>query len=165
MSADPQDFEGLRKLLKLKRYEQPPPRYFNDFSLQVLNGIRNEAHAGRESRAEYAGEGFSWLDRVLGTFQRQPLFAGVFGAAVCALLLMGVAYSERTDVNPSTAVLTDSQPRSTALPQAATIFSQDTALMVSSTNPITPVSGSIFDAIPYPTAMPVNQPGRALVKP
>ena len=41
MNAEPENFDQLCRLLKLKRHESPPPRYFNDFSSQVIARIRN----------------------------------------------------------------------------------------------------------------------------
>jgi len=34
-----ENFESIRVLLRIKRYEQPPPRYFNEFSGIVLARI------------------------------------------------------------------------------------------------------------------------------
>ena len=34
MNSENDNFDQIQRMLKLKRYEQPPPRYFNDFSSQ-----------------------------------------------------------------------------------------------------------------------------------
>ena len=40
MSPDPENFETLRRLLVLKRFEQPPPGYFHHFAPRVIARIK-----------------------------------------------------------------------------------------------------------------------------
>ena len=80
MSASPDNFESLEKLLKLKRHEQPPPRYFNEFSGRVLTRI--EAGEGRASLWEQFG------------FDLRPAFAAAAGMFACGLVVYGVATSD-----------------------------------------------------------------------
>ena len=51
MNDERENFDALQRLLKVKRYEQPPPRYFNEFSGQVL---------ARISAGEQGGEVSGW---------------------------------------------------------------------------------------------------------
>ncbi len=62
MSAEnqDQDFEKLQRLLKLKRHESPPPRFFNDFSGQVTARIR----AGDVGRLRYNAGYMEYCDGV-----------------------------------------------------------------------------------------------------
>ncbi|MDB6020464.1 MAG: hypothetical protein JWQ04_321, partial [Pedosphaera sp.] len=87
MSTAPEEFDKLQKLLKLKRYEQPPPGYFNNFSTLVLNRIE------RESEHAEAGEG-AWMKKFLGMLETNPFAAGIFGMSICGLLISGIAWSQ-----------------------------------------------------------------------
>lgn len=91
MNADQEKFESLRRLLALKKHEQPPPGYFKDFSQQVIMHIR-AAGPGEESLGL---ETVPWLQRFWATLEHNPMLAGAFGVLVCALLLSGVIFSER----------------------------------------------------------------------
>jgi hypothetical protein len=99
MGQDNQDFTSLRRLLALKRHEQPPPGYFNSFSDHVIARIKagEEAHDNVLQRLFWEA---SWLQRLWSALETKPIMAGAFGAAVCALLVGGVVYSERPDGQP-----------------------------------------------------------------
>src|SRR3954463_9668637 len=101
MSNAPEEFEQLRKLLKLKRHEQPPPGFFNDFSSRVLDGIESKKAANQSDRlAEYA----PWLARFFRLLETNVVAAGGFATAVCAMLVGGVVYSEYVDQAPSSSM-------------------------------------------------------------
>lgn len=92
MNGDPENFESLRRLLAWKRHEQPPPGYFNDFSRRVIARIETG-----EQGADRAGW-FTWLQRFWLALQARPAFAGAFGAAVCAFLVVGMVGSEEAPI-------------------------------------------------------------------
>jgi hypothetical protein len=94
MSEVPEEFEQLRRLLQLKRYEQPPPGFFNSFSTRVLDGVEASQRA-RYSLGILAG--VPWLARLVRAVEGNALVAGGFATAMCALLLGGVVYSEYAD--------------------------------------------------------------------
>ena len=100
MSQDTENFEQLRRLLALKRHEQPPPGYFNDFSSQVIARIKLGESGDRGFAIEHLLWEAPWLQRIWAAFEAKPVLAGVFGVAVCGLLITGVIYSDRTDVPP-----------------------------------------------------------------
>src|SRR6185503_19048313 len=79
MSA-PDNFDSLEKLLRLKRHEQPPPRYFNEFSGRVMSRIeRGEAR-------------LSWWERF--GFDLRPALAAGAGLVACGLIVYGVATTD-----------------------------------------------------------------------
>lgn len=86
MSPSPEspEFEKLRILLRLKRFEQPPPGYFNRFSACVMERIETE---GSE---ELAG----WWQRFLFRFDAQPVLACAYSVAIGGLLVVGMGLSQ-----------------------------------------------------------------------
>lgn len=82
MSASPENSDPVEKLLRLKRYEQPPPRYFKDFSGRVIDRIERG-----EGRA-------SWWERF--GFDLRPALAAGAGLVACGLIVYGVATTEGT---------------------------------------------------------------------
>jgi len=142
MSQDTENFEQLRRLLKLKRYEQPPPRYFNDFSSQVIARIKlGERGEGNAVIGRLLWEA-PWLQRIWAAFEAKPVLAGAFGVAVCSLLITGVIYSEKTDVQPVALIPgTESSVASTveianAMAANHPLLAKPAALEASSTDPI-----------------------------
>jgi len=101
MNPDPDNFEGLRSLLALKRHEQPPPGYFNSFAREV----RVRIQAGE--RAADSGFFARLLDLqgFWASFEAKPILAGAGGVAACAFLLVGIIYStEKMDAQPQALV-------------------------------------------------------------
>ena len=141
MNQAPENFEALRRLLALKRHEQPPPRYFNDFSSQVIARIKlGESGESGPILDRLIWEA-PWLQRIWAAFEAKPVLAGVFVVAMCGLLITGVVCSDKTDV-PSIALVPgtemESAPRTFASVSAADhpLLSKPPMLEPSSTNPI-----------------------------
>lgn len=89
MKPDSEDFTQLRRLLALKRHEQPPPGYFDRFSGEVLARIR----AGDTGDAVED----AWFARFWALIEAKPVFAGAFGAALCVLLISGIVNTDEPD--------------------------------------------------------------------
>jgi hypothetical protein len=94
MDSDQNEFEQLRRLLALKRHEQPPPGYFSDFSAQVVSGIKSGDRAHDENGWGSLLWEAPWMVRLLSAFQQKPYVSGAFGVAVCGLLICGMVYAE-----------------------------------------------------------------------
>jgi len=97
MSAEQEKFEELRRLLAIKRHEQPPPGYFNNFSHQVIARIRAGETSEAESLLGRLLVRAPWLQRLWDGFEAKPIVAGAFGVGVCGLLVVGLVSSERVD--------------------------------------------------------------------
>jgi hypothetical protein len=94
MSPIPDDFEQLRRLLALKRHEQPPPGYFHGFSRQIIVRIQ-AGELGDQSEASFwSFSGGSFIQRIWATLDARPVLAGAFGVAVCGFFVVGALLSD-----------------------------------------------------------------------
>ena len=113
MMPEQDNFESLRRLLVLKRYEQPPPGYFNRFSRDVIERIRSGEHLIEASWFERLGWEAPWLQRVWAIFEAKPILAGALGVAVCGLLVSGIVYSEQVEPPQASFATTTAEPLAT----------------------------------------------------
>jgi len=147
MATNPENFDHLLKLLALKRYEQPPPGYFERSARQVTIRIR----AGEAEQASWLDdlrEEASLFHRVWSLLEARPVLAGAFGAAVSALLLVGIVYTQRPEQASTTAAAPPHDEFALAQPNpVAAIEPVASPLLASSTNP---VPAGLFDGFRPP---------------
>ncbi len=139
MNPDSEQFDQLRKLLTLKRHEQPPPGYFHAFSGQVVARIK----AGDPGES-----GPVWVRKLWSLFETKPMLTGAFGAAVCALAISGIVFSDDAgttagSVHGINAGLNPSLGG--GMENIALNQTPDNNRFVSSTNPVSPLVRSLFD--------------------
>ena len=159
MNEKDQNFDRLRRLLKLKQHEIPPPGYFNNFSSDVIARIRAGEVGGRQTLIDRLRSGTPWIASFREIFEIRPGLVGGFAVSLCLLLVLGVVFAEHseptsadmyaisgTSVLPATSVPSVSTPTlaSASLPASVP------AGIVASTNPVTSLQ-------PVPTMF--GQPG------
>src|SRR6516162_5777774 len=98
MNPENENFEQLRRLLALKRHEQPPPGYFHNFSGQVIARIKAGERGDRTLDR-------SWLQKFFSILEAKPVYAGAFGAAVCAILISGIFNSEEAGMLSTNSII------------------------------------------------------------
>ena len=141
MNQDIENFDQLRRLLALKRHEQPPPGYFNGFSRQVIVRIKAGERGEQDNLMERLFEVAPWLQRMWAAFEARPAVAGALGLAMCGLFGAGVlVYSDKPDATPmalvpamETAATDEARVALTEHP----LFIKTAAFEASSTSPIT----------------------------
>jgi hypothetical protein len=149
MNPEPENFEQLRRLLMLKRHEQPPPGYFDGFSRHVVIRIK-AGETGDE--AGTIGRLFleaHWLGRFWNLLERKPALAGAFTLSVCGLLLAGIICSVAPAEPGSPDLASGSQSLAAiAVPQAAS----PSPVFVSSTNGVLPgpLQNALFEGFGSP---------------
>jgi hypothetical protein len=109
MNSDSNDFEALRKLVALKRYEQPPPGYFNRLPDRI------------SSRLERGDGQLGFWERVLGQFTFRPAFVYGFSLAALSALTVSVIYSVRVQPDETAQTPPDNGWRSGGLQEALAI--------------------------------------------
>jgi hypothetical protein len=83
MKSDPSDFGALRKLMALKRHEQPPPGYFSRLPDKIM--LRIERGEGR----------LGFWERLVAEFTFRPAFAYGVALAAFSALTVSVIYTVR----------------------------------------------------------------------
>jgi hypothetical protein len=102
-----QDFGKLQHLLKLKRYEQPHPRYFSGFSGQVLSRIRANRSTSRSGAVREFVSRTPWLRRLWRAIEAQPAVSGTVATVACGLMVTGAFFMEATTPPSLNAVALD----------------------------------------------------------
>ena len=151
MSSDVENFESLRRLLALKRHEQPPPGYFNNLPGEVLSRIKQDQKRAQDLNKRF--EQAPWLLRLFSMLETKPVFAGAFGMSVCALLVAGMVYSENVQPVPIATVLT-SDGGAPLVSLAASPLSAPVGMMP--VNPATNQCATLFDQVLPLKPRPVN---------
>jgi hypothetical protein len=126
-----ENFDQLRKLLALKRYEQAPPGYFANFSTKVIARIESGEVA----------QPISWWQKLGLDFDFKPALVCGLGVVVCGLLSVGVITSVSKDADHSGTGLV--MGPSINAPAEVIPFNVATPDMPSSTQPV--FSASRFD--------------------
>jgi len=158
MSAEnqTQDFEKLQRLLKLKRHEPPPPRFFNDFSGKVTDRIR-AGDVGRMGSLEDVVAQAPWLQRIWRVIEGRPAISGMFAAGVCGLVLAGVFLPGQVAMPLPTIADNEKKPEASA---PAALFANSplgATTLASSTNPSVVLPGnSLFNTMPNIQSIPAS---------
>jgi len=144
MSSSPENFDQLRKLLTVKRHEQPPPGYFNHFSDKVVARIEVE---GLKMRV-------SWWQRLFPELDAKPVLACAYGLVMMGLLAVGIGVSQSLDTqeasapNPRNPWLAQTPTQISALPVGASLAQPLPGQNNSSVNAVIDNSGApsfLFD--------------------
>lgn len=80
MEDNSENFEELKRLLKVKRHETPPPGFHDEMRSRILSQIEQEKQSGVADL---------W-QRVAAAFELRPALSTGFAAALCGLLVAGV---------------------------------------------------------------------------
>jgi len=138
MSDTNNNFEDLKRLLKLKRHEVPPPGYFNHFSGDVVARIRTGEAGGAQNILERIQSDSPFMAGLLQLFGARPGILGALATGVCLLLLVGVLFMDHSEPGsaPTPELFAQSAPdASPTLASAAPLEPADNGITVS-TNPV-----------------------------
>ncbi|MFN7140823.1 MAG: hypothetical protein ACK4UN_15915 [Limisphaerales bacterium] len=130
MNTDPENFEELRKLLALKKHEQPPPGYFNELPGKIWTRIERENAAPA-----------SFWEGFLSRFVLRPTVAYSFAFVVCATLIVGIGSSlnDGQQAGTGTPMVLQSQPGTMPTTPALAELGDTPHGNESSTNPLVPM--------------------------
>ena len=99
MKDNEQNFDELKRLLKLKQHEVPPPGYYNKFSGNVISRLRAGELGRTGSVYERLHSQSPWVTQILAFFESKHAVVGGLAIALC-LLVLGVVVTEKSDKAP-----------------------------------------------------------------
>jgi hypothetical protein len=157
-----QDFSQLRRLLSLKRHEQPPPGYFDALPRQIIASL--QAQSTCRDADTNAGVP-AWILNLIARVQARPALAGLVGAGFCALILGTVIFLEKDSQRPQAmpSVLADIASSSQPAPTQETSGTVLQPVMAEAALPLTASNQwqatpapSLFDLTPGLNTAPVS---------
>jgi hypothetical protein len=167
MSDKNNNFQDLKRLLKLKQHEIPPPGYFNHFSGDIIARIRTGETGGGGSFLEQIQSDSPFASAFLQLFASRPGIVGAFATSLCLLLLVGVLFADRSDTGMATSepglfAQSDSsgnEASPTLVASADTLAPPDSGITIS-TNPVSSLQpvNSLFGAPQNPLFQQVSLP-------
>ena len=119
MKENEQNFGELKKLLKFKRQEIPPPGYFNNFSDKVVARLRADEISSRGSAYEQLQSHSPWVTKFLALFEAKPSVIGAFATGLCVLLVMGVIMMEKSETSATSLMADTSDATISTMPLAS----------------------------------------------
>lgn len=155
MEDQGEQFDQLRRLMKLKNHEVPPPGYFNRFPDTVISKIRREQYA-QDSVVDKLEVQAPWLIRLWQTVAARPVFAGGLGVAICSLALAGLVFSEQPANSPAIARQNRERPAFLAESTPLAGSGYDGALLLAATNLNQAAPESLFDLVQPLQVAPVS---------
>lgn len=144
MGSAPDEFTELRRLLALKRAEQPPPGYFNTFAGKVIARIEAEGLARRQP----------WWSRWFRPTAWSPGMAGANSAVLAGLALIGGGawyVHQRPDRSPA-----GSETAGRLRPAPVTPDATDSDSIASVATPAMPATPQFAGFVPRELSAPAN---------
>jgi hypothetical protein len=128
------NFEPLCRLLALKKFEVPPPGYFNNFSDQVITQIRLGESVKDSSWLTRLFVEAPWLLKFFRMFEAKPAYAGTFASVLFLFLVAGIVYSDYSDHPETTAENFLPAGATTAAPGGSSLLTVTPAFLGQSTS-------------------------------
>jgi len=150
MSEANDNFKEVRRVLRLKRHEVPPPGYFSNFSGDVLARIRAGETGAPEGFWARLQSGSPLWGGWLHIFETKPGVIGGFATSLCLVLLIGVVVAERSDGLAPGLEATTSDASGLGAPAAAMAPAAGSSLLAAENSGIVITTNPVVSLRPAP---------------